>query len=501
MNKSIYEKTLSYFNTNKKIIALVLLLSLIVLSITPLVRLIYYDSVLPSGKSYYHLRIAEDFIYTKSVPEKDYFSFTTSDYMFNPYHLVLGIFGFLFGIINASFLIPFVLGILTALIFYLLCKRFTKKRKIRIIASIFFISSPIFISLYSASNDVGFLLFTLMLGFYLFTHNNKPFNLLSMLVLALIPFFGIGHMLIAFLALSTYVLYSKQKNSLLFILFFIYILESTYLFFSETFYFNLYPELILSSAIFQFLSDLGAKYGFCLFILLLALVGLRLSWSNKNKNMFFYLILLVTFILSFLFNPVYNIYLNMIFVIFASYAFYFLLNLKWNFKLIRTMALFFILLGILFTMTSMIARTARSYPSSGYIESMEWLHDHSDLNDRGIVLSDIDNGYLISAIGKHPVLIDENMKTNKRTIRTIKDIDIMLNSRHLAETLPLFSFYNIQYVFIDSEMKKDDWNNNIDGLLFLVENSEKFKRIYLNQDVEIWEYYPEGINVTQVEEK
>ena len=62
------------------------------------------------------------------------------------------------------------------------------------------------------------------------------------------------------------------------------------------------------------------------------------------------------------------------------------------------------------------------------------------------------------------------------------------SSRNLEKTDKMFRDNNIHYLFIDKELKK--YLEEKQGLLFLMDTSHKFVKIYSNNKVEIWMYAP-----------
>jgi len=58
-------------------------------------------------------------------------------------------------------------------------------------------------------------------------------------------------------------------------------------------------------------------------------------------------------------------------------------------------------------------------------------------------------------------------------------------------TFTLLRSYNIRYIWITPEMRSGlVWNKDDEGLLFLLKNSETFKKVYSTYGYEIWEVLP-----------
>ena len=228
--------------------------------------------------------------------------------------------------------------------------------------------------------------------------------------------------------------------------------------------------------------------GFGIFNVLLALVGLYVVWNTK-KQITGYIMLSFLVLLSF-YTPQINIYLGFIVAIFAGYGFISIIKMKWKIDLIKKLTIILIICGLLFSTLSYINRTANELPNNEIIQSLKWLKENSAKED--IVLSHYSKGLWIEAISQRPVVLDS--QTNY-----IEDLDIRFNdsntvfySRNLKNTKTLLDKYNVKYIWIDQLMKQGQvWVKEKQGLLFLFENKETFKKVYSNNNTEIWEILEE----------
>ena len=106
---------------DKKILTYSLIIAIIILGIFPLIRVAFYDATFIGEESYYNYRLA-DHILENGIPEQD--PLIERPYLLNPYHLILaGIAIALFGkLALVSFILPFVLGVLSVFLSYHLLK-------------------------------------------------------------------------------------------------------------------------------------------------------------------------------------------------------------------------------------------------------------------------------------------------------------------------------------------------------------------------------------------
>ena len=413
----------------KKIkILYVFLLAIIVLMIPHLLR--YFNgNILIGGESYYHAKIVKDII------DGNFQSL-------NPYHYILAFFTYIFGDF-ASKLLPFLLGIFSLLLFYLILKKYFNEEIFLILFIL--ILSPDFIYTFTISNIHSFFIFISLL-FYYFLKNKKR-NILSITIL----------------------------------LFLIYTL-SIYNYNAE------FPDFLEKNIIKDAVTEIGALIGFGIFNLLLALIGIILSWEYKKKIYPVYLIILILIISYYYIGNIVNIYLNFFLAIFAGIALYRLINLKWESKSIKNLTLIILIIGLFFSCISYISILSNSLPDKEIIDALEYLRDLKKDN----VLSDYKNGFWIEYYGKKSIMNSNFNYTNVNEI--FKDIDFIFMSNDLEKTKKVLDRYNIGYIFITPEMKKKKMNNKEEGLLFLFRNKETFKNIYKWDDVEIWEVIKKEVN-------
>lgn len=102
---------------DKKILYIFLLAAIILL----IPHLIFFNkNILIGEESYYHLRIARSIIENKFY---DNLSYQGRDYFLNPYHFFLALFLYIGSIYR---FVPFLLGISSLLLFYLIFKKYFK---------------------------------------------------------------------------------------------------------------------------------------------------------------------------------------------------------------------------------------------------------------------------------------------------------------------------------------------------------------------------------------
>jgi len=479
---------------SKKLNLYILLFALIFLSIIPLIRIFFYDSVVIGRESYYHLRIAEDII-EKGIPDFD--SSSNSDYTFNPMHALLALFIFIFGEKFVSFIYPLILG-MSSLYFYLkILDKFNFKPIHTLFNSFILILSPIFIFLFSTLNSFSLPLFLIILGFYFFMRDKhkilfflrkeNKFNFyISLLVFALIPLFGAFNLLIAFFVLLAYVAMNKERIKNFYILTFILILS--YLIYSPRYIypFNLPSSIILSiTSLNNILFEMGSMYGFRIFTLVLAMIGFFSLWSeNKNGNSLFILLLLT--LLSIII-PNLMIYLIFILAIPAAYGLLSLFKMKWRVNLIKKLTLVILISSLIISSITYFGILSSSLPEEEVIDALNRLKLNSKKDE--IVLSTPNNSFWIQKISGLSTFIDSTIEHTIDYEDKFNITSTVFYSRNLKETSFFLENNNIDFILITEDMKKGEiWTKSDHGLLFLLENSKIFKKIYSRDSIEIWEF-------------
>jgi len=460
--------------TEKNTLIYVMLAAVIVLLIPFLVRFLFYDNIMIGDESYYHANIARQIIEQNQLIHD-------SNYVFNPYQLVLASAGYFVGVEFASKLIPFLLGMLSALIFYLILKEFKMNIEERLFVLLILIASPAFIYLSVISNTQSVPVFLTLLGTYFLLKKKIVFTVLSLVSFATAVSFGIFNALLVIAILLAYLIKEKSKKTI--------ILLSIIILISAAFmpvYFQEKAEVLQKEGILQSsISDIGALAGIGIFNILLAFIGFSLIWRKKKEYIFIFLPLLVMLISLFYLRTV-VIYLSFVLAVFAGYAFTRIKNMDWEIKIIKRLTILLIICGLAFSTISYLNRVSNMQPDKEVIKSLDWLKHYSEPNE--IVFSHYSKGFWINAVAERPVVINKMFEYFPNAKEKFNDSLEIFYSRNLKNTKSLLEKYNIKYIWIDNEMKQGlIWEKEQQGLLFLFRNNETFNNIYNNQGIEIWE--------------
>jgi len=458
----------------KNTLIYVMLVAVIVLLIPNLIRFLFYDNIMIGEESYYHATIAKQIIEQKSLIHDP-------NYIFNPYHLVLASAGYFIGVDLASKLIPFLFGMLSVLIFYLILKEFKMNIEEKLFVLLILIASPAFIYLSAISNTHSVPVFLILLGIYFLLKKKIVFTVFSLVSFAAAVSFGIFNALLVIALLLAYIIKEKSKKTII-LLSIIIIISAAFM----PVYFQEKAKVLQKEGILQSsISDLGAIAGIGIFNILLAFIGFSLMWRKKKEHIFIFLPLLVMLISLFYLQTI-IIYLNFVLAVLAGYALTRIKNMDWQVKMVKKLTILLIICGLIFSTVSYLNRISNMQPDREVIKSLDWLKHYSEPDE--IVFSHYSKGFWISAIAERPVVTDKMLEYYPDAEERFNDSLEIFYSRNLKNTKSFLTKYNLSYIWIDNEMKQGlVWEKEQQGLLFLFRNNETFNNIYNNQGIEIWE--------------
>ncbi|MBD3355170.1 hypothetical protein GF361_04245 [Candidatus Woesearchaeota archaeon] len=465
--------------TDNKILFTCMFFSLLLLLLIPSIRLLKDKPIFPEDHPYYHLKMSE-YIKEEGLPVQE--PLIGRPYIPQPYHLILAITNPFLG----SLIIPLLCGIISLILFYLILKELNlNPLKITTIL-LTLILSPIFIFLFSVSNQYT-LTITLILAGFLFFIKDKKYFIPSLIIFASIPFFGILPSIFSILLLLAYSINNKEKTKYFFAVFssVILILLAYQIPLLYHYGFPNSTKLINPNILINLLSDLGSTAGYGTFAVLLSFVGLYYIWKQK-KYIITYALFFLLAMFSFFIPEIY-IYLGFIVPIFAGFGLFYIIKKKWKVDLIKTLTIILIVCGLLFSTLSYINNTSNSLPDQKTIKSLNWLRENSATTDK--IFSHHSKGLWIQTISSRPVVLDSRTYYIDAIKEKLNDSNTTFYSRNLEKTRSILDKYNIKYIYIDEKMKQGQvWTREQQGILFLFRNNKTFKKVYNRSSIEIWEY-------------
>ena len=463
----------------KRFFVFLFILAILIISITPIIRSISNKPLLIGEKPYHDIRMSQA-ILEKGLNFKDPLVFENKEYSAQPYHLLLIPFIY-FLKPNLTFLFfTYFTGILSLLLFFLVLKEFKIKRKQTILTLLIFILSPAFIYSSGTLNEFGLSICLLLLGTLLFLKEKFFKTTIFIFLIATILNLFNALVIIFLLLFLSEIDPTKKRNINLTIA---YILLTTFIYYIYNFFNINLLKLLTKGSLMHFVSDLGGPIGLSVFTLILGIIGIFITWDHKQQLKNIYYLILLLIIASLYFEHA-NIYLNIIFSIFAGIAITKIIYMKWDVKGLKTLTTLLLLCGLLFSTISYIERFSVSEPSKELKESLEWFNKNAE---KGIIFSHHSKGYWITYFADNQVLTDSTFFYENPT-QKIADSSLLFNSQNIKEIKTILDKYSIKYIFIDPKMKKGQVWTKKQGLWYSFRNSETFNNLYNKDQIEIWEY-------------
>lgn len=379
-------------------------------------------------------------------------------------------------------ILPFLLGIFTAGIFYAIIKNLRQDKKIAFIATIILLLSPAFIYTFVFLKEFTIPIFLAIAACYLLI---KKKVLPAYILLALMPFFGLEHFIIALaIIMLTRTPEHKTKATLAAI---ITLLLGIALYLPLLLQFGL-PEITTfeqHNPLFKIFSDFGSRFGISIFIIFLAFFGLKDLWKEKYTHSRLYAALAIIILLTII-KASFIIYATFLLALLAALGILYLLNTRWESKTIQDLTIFILILGLLFSAASFLNNYKSAQPSPEIIESLQFLSQLSSPDD--IILSHYTYGIWLNSISLRKNVMDEKTLFAPEINERFQDTEEIFQSRNLERTQTLLKKYQISYIYITPEMKQGMvWQSEEQGLLFVLKFSkDEFTRIYHQNGIEIW---------------
>ena len=444
-------------NENTKILIILLLAGALILSPYAF-RIFQGNPYMINSEAYYNIRVSgDDVLQDRTMPFSILNFFNQNNVIFNK-------------------IIPLFAGILCVGLCLLIMKKHNISEKNTTAITLILVSSPIFLYTFLDLKYFSFTILLSLLAVYLIASKK---HLLSAIPIVLIPFIDFYSSLIAIILIVLYILLTAKnyKNYRIIIIFgiasfILTILLNNYLGYSLT-------GIPIEKT--RLITDVGAEVGFSFSSLILTLIGMILLWDKGLKNLLVYVLILSLFGLS-VFNTTLKAYVNFILVVYAGFAFVYLTRRKWSIQIIKKVTLLLIICSIMFTTILYSTKLASTAPTPNYVDAFKFIKEQSLENEK--VLSSMENGYMIEYYSDRGAFIDE--KTSIYEPKRLALLNNLTTSRNLERTEAILKEYSIRYIVIDDAYRQKLEADQ--GLLFLIENSQKFKEIFISEEVDVWMY-------------
>jgi len=361
--------------------------------------------------------------------------------------------------------LPMLLGILTVLLFLKIAKLIKLDQKIAVIYLILVISSAGFIFAYSTISSYALYSFFVACGFWLALQ--KRYKIFSLVPFTLASLFD-AYSSLLLLALIAIFIGTKLKNIFHWILFTLVSVLTGINFLTDKFILGPFVEQSATSSL---ISDLGSISGVSFFVVLLALIGVTVTWQRRKLYTSYGLAVAVG-VVYFIF-PQTILLMTMITCFFAAVAAVYLYDRFWNLSKLRDYTFLLIILGLVFSNLSYLNRVSEGGPTFDDHNAMLWMKD----NVEGVIFSDPDNSYVIRYITGKSVVDYPHLK-----------LDIQKNGLqelYVRQLFPILEEQSVDIIFVSEDMRND--LSAEQGLLFLLRN-ERFKLVHSSGNAEVWSF-------------
>ncbi len=157
---------------------------------------------------------------------------------------------------------------------------------------------------------------------------------------------------------------------------------------------------------------------------------------------------------------------------------------KWSLRDAQPLVLLLVACLLLFLLLTHIGAITREPPTDKLVRTLAALPP-----DGGVVLSPPALSPFVEALAGHPALPREHECDSPS--ERCNDVERLYYTWRMDDAEPILAEYNITYLLITQEMRDGAvWNRDDEGLLFLLDHSERFKRVAADPQEELWKYTP-----------
>ena len=229
-------------------------------------------------------------------------------------------------------------------------------------------------------------------------------------------------------------------------------------------------------------SDLGGLSGIGLFLLLIAIIGLAVTWKKRKFYVVYFLLPLLIPAYLYRTNTIFP--LAIVIAVFAALGFIKIFERHWVLDSLKKFTFLLLILGIIFSSLTYLDRITINGPTSADEETLTWIKKNTP-ND-AIILSDPKNSYYINYFAERKAFSGPSKVNNVNNISAQ-----IFSALYIQDLFPLLEENDISYIYLTSDMKQKLPADQ--GILFLFKN-EKFKLVHSYQGYEVWKFTKENDN-------
>ena len=466
------------FDSDRKTILLTLLVVSLVLFTPAIAKWVIDDRTYSSEDTYYNLRLVQQF--GKNTEEhKDILQ--DREYDFNLFHYVF--FRLNIKTDMMAKILPPLLGIFSLILVYVLLKSLNLGHNDIFFALIILATTPVFLYNFTTFSPEILAMPIFLGGLILFTRGNY----LSALLFGLTPFFNIFYAVIAVILLvGDYIIRNKRRLILAANL---AAILSASLIGVLLFRINYLSSFVpLMSGLNGVLIEFGAIKGYAFVTIGLAMLGL-FSWWKKEPSRTAVLISVILMVFVSVFFEEARLPIAVIFAVFAAFSVSYLTNREWEIFVLKGVTLLLILCILFFSAVLALNFQVKNISEKETV-AISYL---ASAGESDIILSTENNGFIIEYLSGREAYLDSKSYKFQDYEERKGLADRIYYSRNLNELEGILKQEKITHILITNEMRSGQvWSGRYEGLLFFLETSEKFIKIFYDENIQIYRYMGDG---------
>ena len=341
--------------------------------------------------------------------------------------------------------------------------------------------SPIFVG--SALYDAQVLFFVFLLGLTLF-FIELEFRIAALLFFGLFSSASALHSLIGLILVSFYFLYKGRLKDNLLMIFGFFLEGIVGISFNRAplFYSYYTTKLSITSLIVEF----GAIRGYGLFFLALSIFAFWRLWKKTRlTQILFALFLFIVAVTPFMGDFAVAIG-TLLLLPLASWSINYLSEQKWDSSFFYLVGILSIFCGLLFSQLAFIDHAYTNIPDQDAIDALNFAKQQ--IPPSSVVFSHPSNGFLIESVADAKSYTSTYLTSEKDPRFNQKVSGLLFNERDFDEGVALIKSAQITHIFITPLMKNGQvWSRDGEGLLFILRDSNTFKKIYSKAEYDLYE--------------
>ena len=241
------------------------------------------------------------------------------------------------------------------------------------------------------------------------------------------------------------------------------------------------PDAWWSLPVFGALAEFGARPGIGVMEWLLGVIGAGVLWTRSHKR----LALIVAALVVYTSTSVHALAFGApLWSVLAAIAIMHLYEREWRYPELKTLAMFAVGCGVLLSLLTVITTSIAAPPRAALVEGLGMLTPDD------VVLTQPSIADWVVAWSSARVVYDDHGSSQERRARD-QTLASLWYGRDVRNATIVLDALGVDTILVTRAMRQGGvWTRDEEGFLFLLENSEMFKKRFSNGEVEVWNYTP-----------